>query len=69
MVRDSIVTYLRGGNATEKELEALALFMGHSVEMQRASYDRRTKEQKVEPAVALLESLNDLDSLKLRKTL
>lgn len=69
MVRDSIVTFLRGGNATERELEALALFMGHSIEMQRASYDRRTKEQKVEPAVALLESLNDLESVKLRERL
>ena len=59
LVRDSIVTYLRSGNATETELEALALLMGHSVEMQRSSYDRRTKEAKVEPAVALLESLNN----------
>ena len=30
----------------------------HSVEMQRQTYDRRTKQQKVEPAVELLESLN-----------
>lgn len=59
MVRDSCVTYLRGkGNASERELEALALYMGHSIEMQRGSYDRRTKEEKVGPAVALLESLN-----------
>jgi hypothetical protein len=57
LVRDSIVTYLRGGGATERELEALALYMGHSVEMQRSTYDRRTKEEKVEPAVELLESL------------
>ena len=57
LVRDSIVTYLRGGGATERELEALALYMGHSVEMQRNTYDRRTKEEKVEPAVELLESL------------
>ena len=55
MVRDSIVTFLRRGNkTTERELEALALYMGHSVSMQRASYDRRTKEEKVEPAVNLL---------------
>ncbi|EFN54907.1 hypothetical protein CHLNCDRAFT_135039 [Chlorella variabilis] len=58
LVRDSIVTYLRGGDATERELEALALYMGHSVEMQRGVYDRRTKEQKVEPAVELLAELN-----------
>lgn len=38
--------------------QALAIYMGHSVEMQRNTYDRRTKEQKVEPAVELLASLN-----------
>ena len=32
--------------------------MGHSVEMQRGTYDRRTKAQKVGPAVELLETLN-----------
>lgn len=74
------------------ELEALALYMGHSLQMQRGeliegwrvvvaggyvlsflhsnyilasahfdaeSYDRRTKEQKVEPAVAVLSALNE----------
>ena len=42
------MSYLRGdGGATERELEALALYMGHSVAMQRDSYDRRTKDQKV----------------------
>ena len=30
----------RGGNASEKELEALAIYMGHSVQMQRDTYDR-----------------------------
>ena len=61
MVRDSIVTFLRKSNATERELEALALYMGHSIEMQRSSYDRRTKEEKVGPAVALLEDVNALN--------
>ncbi|KAI7842588.1 hypothetical protein COHA_003692 [Chlorella ohadii] len=58
LVRDSVVTYLRGSGASERELEALALYMGHSIEMQRGTYDRRTKQQKVEPAVELLASLN-----------
>ncbi|GAB4819278.1 hypothetical protein N2152v2_006324 [Parachlorella kessleri] len=58
LIRDSVVTYLRGAGASERELEALAIYMGHSVEMQRGTYDRRTKQQKVEPAVELLESLN-----------
>ena len=40
LVRDMIVTYLRGTGASERELEALALLMGHSVEMQRGTYDR-----------------------------
>ncbi|PSC71057.1 saccharopine dehydrogenase [Micractinium conductrix] len=58
LIRDSIVTYLRGSGASERELEALALYMGHSVDMQRSTYDRRSKEQKVEPAVELLAALN-----------
>jgi hypothetical protein len=57
-VRDSIVTHLRGSDASERQLEALALYMGHSIKMQRDSYDRRTKAQKVEPAVELLEQIN-----------
>lgn len=36
--------------------QALALYMGHSLEMQRGTYDRRTKQQKVEPAVSARES-------------
>lgn len=59
LVRDMIVTHLRGSSsASERELEALAIYMGHSVEMQRDTYDRRTKAQKVEPAVELLATLN-----------
>lgn len=30
----------RGNGATERELEALAIYMGHSMEMQRGTYDR-----------------------------
>ena len=60
LVRDMIVTHLRGrGDASERELEALALYMGHSLDMQRSTYDRRTVADKVEPAVALLERLGD----------
>lgn len=59
LLRDMIVTHVReSSDASEKELEALALFMGHSVQMQRTSYDRRTLDQKVAPAVQLLESVN-----------
>ena len=31
----------RGSGASERELEALAIYMGHSLEMQRGSYDRQ----------------------------
>ena len=65
LVRDMIVTHLRGrGDASERELEALALYMGHSLDMQRSTYDRRTVADKVEPAVALLERLGDRENLK-----
>jgi hypothetical protein len=47
LLRDSIVTHLRGTDASESELEALALYMGHSVSMQKSNYDKRTKQQKV----------------------
>ncbi len=30
----------RSSGASERELEALALYMGHSLEMQRGCYDR-----------------------------
>ena len=59
LLRDMIVTHVRkNGDASEKELEALALFMGHSINMQRESYDRRTLEQKVSPAVKLMQDMN-----------
>ena len=62
LLRDIIVTHVRTTNASEKQLEALALYMGHSIQMQRTSYDRRTLNQKVEPAVSLLESISDLNN-------
>lgn len=62
LLRDMIVTHVRkNSDASEKELEALALYMGHSVQMQRDSYDRRTLEQKVMPAVSLMQSMNSVD--------
>ena len=62
LVRDMIVTHLRGSEASEKELEALAIYMGHSVDMQRKTYDRRSKAEKVKPAVDLLAKLNNRGS-------
>jgi hypothetical protein len=46
MIRDIIVTHARNSNATEKELEALAIYMGHSINIQKSVYDKRTKVQK-----------------------
>ena len=31
----------RGTGASERELEALAIYMGHSIAMQRDTYDRQ----------------------------
>lgn len=53
-----IVTHVRESDASEKELEALALYMGHSLNMQRTSYDRRTLTTKIAPAVDLMQSIN-----------
>lgn len=59
LLRDMIVTHVRDSDASEKQLEALALYMGHSIQMQRNSYDRRTLQRKVAPAVELLRSVNN----------
>eukprot|EP00533_Pseudo-nitzschia_delicatissima_P011254 CAMPEP_0197282998 /NCGR_PEP_ID=MMETSP1432-20130617/24709_1 /TAXON_ID=44447 /ORGANISM="Pseudo-nitzschia delicatissima, Strain UNC1205" /LENGTH=560 /DNA_ID=CAMNT_0042749979 /DNA_START=74 /DNA_END=1756 /DNA_ORIENTATION=+ len=61
LLRDIIVTHVRETDASEKELEALALYMGHSIQMQRTSYDRRTLSTKVAPAVKLMQSVNKID--------
>lgn len=61
LLRDMIVTHVRqNSDASEKELEALALFMGHSIQMQRNSYDRRTLGQKVSPAIKLMHDMNNV---------
>lgn len=57
LLRDSIVTHIRGKDASEKELEALALFMGHSLAMQKSTYDRRTLDEKIAPAIDLIQSI------------
>lgn len=62
LLRDMIVTHVRESDASEKELEALALYMGHSIHMQRSSYDRRTLTTKVAPAVNLLKNVNQLEN-------
>ena len=64
LVRDMIVTYLKRSAASSDVLEALARLMAHSVKMQQDIYDRRTPEEKIEPAIKALDSLRreDLNS-------
>lgn len=63
LLRDMIVTHVRESTTTsEAELEALAMLMGHSVAVQRASYDRRTLTQRVAPAVELMQQVNSVFS-------
>ena len=59
LLRDMLVTHVREANASEKQLEALALYMGHSIQTQRSSYDRRTLTRKVAPAVELMQFVNN----------
>jgi len=54
LLRDSIVTYLKRSNESDNVLEALARLMAHSRQMQGHIYDRRTSQEKVEPAVEAL---------------
>ena len=59
LIRDMIVTHVRSqGIATDAELEALARFMGHSSAMQKSTYDRRTAQEKVTPALSLMANVN-----------
>jgi len=58
LLRDMLVTHVRSSGASENELEALALYMGHSIHMQRTSYDRRSLSSKVAPAVKLMQTVN-----------
>ena len=50
------ITYRTQGTS-ESDMESLALYMGHSISMQRSTYDRRTQAQKVTPAIQLLQDL------------
>lgn len=61
LVRDMIVTYLKRSGASSDVLEALARLMAHSLQMQQNIYDRRTSQEKVEPAIKALDSLRRAD--------
>ncbi|GAQ91425.1 putative Integrase [Klebsormidium nitens] len=55
LVRTSIVMHFRAQATTDRELEALALCMGHSVAVQRTTYDLRSVDDKAGPALAMVE--------------
>ena len=57
MIRDMIVTYFKRKNASESEMESLAMYMGHSVSIQKSVYDRRSKNEKMKPAIDLMKSI------------
>jgi hypothetical protein len=57
LTRDLVVTHLRAQGTGEPEMEALAVYMGHSVRQQRETYDRRTRAQRAAPAVELMSRL------------
>eukprot|EP00438_Fugacium_kawagutii_P033122 Skav217294 [mRNA] locus=scaffold1466:146528:147580:+ [translate_table: standard] len=58
LLRDMIVTHVRGSNVSFNQLESLALYMGHSLKQQASTYDKRSKEEKISPAVKLLNSIS-----------
>eukprot|EP00435_Cladocopium_sp_Y103_P061517 s311_g23.t1 len=57
LVRDMVVTHVRSQDVSYKQLESLALYMGHSLKQQQSTYDKRSKAQKVSPAVSLLNTI------------
>jgi site-specific recombinase XerD len=54
LVRDIFATYFLDNGASDGDVASLAYAMGHSQEMLRASYDRRTPEQKHRPIQSAL---------------
>lgn len=61
LVRNMIITHLKRTGASSDVLEALAKLMAHSLQMQQNIYDRRTPEEKIEPAIKALDSLRGED--------
>ncbi len=61
LVRDMVVTHMKRSGASSEVLEALAKLMAHSLQMQQNIYDRRTPEEKVQPAIQALDSLRGED--------
>ncbi len=54
LIRSMCITHFQRTGATDKDMEALALAMKHSREMQREVYDKRTQQEKVQPALNMM---------------
>lgn len=54
LVRAMAITHFQRSGATDAEMEALALAMKHSREMQREVYDKRTQQEKIAPALNMM---------------
>ncbi len=57
LIRDMIVTSLMEQGAPEHMMAALAYLMAHSSHTQKKSYDRRSKQKKMQPAMDVLADL------------
>ncbi len=56
LIRDMLVTYCYEIGASEAQMDGLALAMKHSRKTQRERYDRRSQQQKMQPALDLMET-------------
>ncbi len=57
LVRTILITHCFRMGASDAEMEALAIGMKHSRRMQRQVYDRRTQQEKIQPALDLMARL------------
>ncbi len=57
LVRTILITHCFRMGASDAEMEALAVGMKHSRRMQRQVYDRRTQQEKIQPALDLMARL------------
>lgn len=64
LVRDMIVTYCYEIGASEAEMDALSLAMKHSRKTQRERYDRRSKQDKINPALDMMQRFKPRKGIK-----
>lgn len=59
LVRTILITHCFRMGASDAEMEALAVGMKHSRRMQRQVYDRRTQQERIQPALDLMARLGE----------